>query len=286
MRPNARTVVVASLFAVACGVVTAAAEEPTAPPTTRPSSIGRYSTQTVVLPGAMGAVVAITDHQRQTLYYYRMERDALVLQDTIDLAAAGQPRIARNEAKHETPEPAGITPPGESPKPTTVKVAPAVSKKPEVYLSVSDGNKLSSNGVTLNADELPLFVTEVAAGQRVVIRGFNRTDVAQLVATRDRLRAAGADDVRLDLAPESADDRSTVLLELRSDGSLRTSSMMKSSIPVPDDQLALFSKEVVAGRSVRVMPGGSDVTLTQLAATRDRLKAAGIADVTFSGQAE
>ncbi len=74
-------------------------------PAAAPNAEHRYSTQMVVLPGTLGSVVTITDHQEQKLHFYRLEEDRLELRDTVDLTKAGQSRIERKKAS-EPPAPA------------------------------------------------------------------------------------------------------------------------------------------------------------------------------------
>lgn len=245
-------------------------------PSTRPASPGRYSVESIVLPGGLGTTVSVTDHQDGMLYYYKLEGEALVLFATFDLSAAGQPTIKRVHA--EPPEPAKP-----ASAPATAPARPAEQPTLSVRLD-RDGTLRSLQGYTLAAADLPAFAKEAAAGRMVVVHHSGDINLSQLIEARDRLRNAGMQSATFLGAPDDPEERhaSIVSLALQDGGGFR----LKYGLLLPDKAVPLFIKEMIGNRAVEVKPAEArSVTLTQLVQARDRLKAAGIEHVMFAGQA-
>ena len=57
------------------------------------SETSRYSTQSFVVAGGMGFITQITDHESNTIYYYKFNDKELTLQSTIDLTKTGDKNI-------------------------------------------------------------------------------------------------------------------------------------------------------------------------------------------------
>jgi hypothetical protein len=58
------------------------------------SATSRYSTQTFSVAGGMAVITQITDHESNTIYYYKLDdKKGLTLQSTIDLTKAGDKNI-------------------------------------------------------------------------------------------------------------------------------------------------------------------------------------------------
>ena len=53
----------------------------------------QYDVQTVIIPGVMTPMYQITDHESDTLFIYRLEKEKLVLLHTIDLKNTGRPEM-------------------------------------------------------------------------------------------------------------------------------------------------------------------------------------------------
>ena len=65
------------------------------------SLTSRYSTQTFSVAGGMSVITQVTDHQVNKVYLYKMGKEGLTLQDTIDLEKCGDQKIPfeRNQSK-------------------------------------------------------------------------------------------------------------------------------------------------------------------------------------------